>query len=121
MRSRSFWLSTLILFSPAAIQSAGQLSVSSAINATATVIHPVGLIEARETAEILDIPVIAEFSSRWFLFIPRGNAIVMLNETPIEIEQPGSGNVVTALDLTALIESRRNGRPVTVTVIYSGN
>lgn len=121
MRFRSFWLAALCLFFCAVTLGAGQLTVSVANTTTATVIHPLGLIEARDTAEALAIPVVAEFSSRWFLYIPHGSAIVMLNEIPIEVELSDSGDIVSALDLTALIDSRANGRPVTVTVIYSDN
>lgn len=121
MRFHSFWLAVLCFSFCAATLGAGQLSVSGANTVTATVVHPIGLIEARDTAETLSIPVIAEFSSRWFLYLPRGTAIVMLNEIPIEIERSNSGDIVSALDLTSLIDSRANGRPVTVTVIYSDN
>lgn len=121
MRFRHYCTILVILISASSALAAEFQPVSGAISATATVIHPVGLIEARDRAESFAMPILTEYSSRWFLYVPRGNALILLNGTPIEVDSDRSDDLLSALDVTPLVHAKSGSSPVVVTVIYSGN
>ncbi len=121
MRFRDFCTILVVLISASAALAAGFQPVSGAISATATVVHPVGLIEARDSAESFATPILTEYSSRWFLYVPRGNALILVNGIPLEVEPDRPDDLLSALDVTSLVNERAGTSPVVVTVIYSGN
>lgn len=112
----------LVLVLPLLLPAFARHSASSSLRATATVTEPIGILDLRQVADELAIPVIAEYAQRWFLYLPRqSNALVQLDGEPVENVVTGTDEIVTLLDLSHLATSRANSDSLVVTIIYSEN
>ena len=111
----------LVLVLPLWVHVFGSNTSSSSIQATATVMQPMGFIEAQELADEWPAPILAEYAARWFLFLPRQSSVlVQFNGEQIETLH-SDGGIITSLELSTLADSRASSEPAIVTLIYSEN
>ncbi|MBK7142931.1 MAG: hypothetical protein IPH75_12705 [bacterium] len=121
MRSLFVWLFALTIFGLVMSLNATDLASSDRISATATVIQPLGMLEIKEQGDSERNPVVARLGTRTFLYIPRGNPILLLDGSPLELDLSRAEHVISMLDVTELLASRKSEHPVVLTVIYSDN
>lgn len=112
----------LVLVLPLLLPAFAGDPISCRIQATATVTHPIGLLDAQQLADDFATPVVAEYCSRWFLYLPeRGSVLIQLNGDPLDGRVSQCQEMVSLLDLSSLTNSRLADDSLVLTLIYSEN